>query len=98
MRIISVKKIKEFWESGYSDSEVPLKNWYRILKEKKSVTPVDIKNTFPAVSFVGDNRVIFNIGGNKYRLVSYVRYDLQILYIRFIGTHAKYDKIDVMRI
>ncbi len=53
----------------------------------------EIKSLFPSCSFVGENRVVFNISGNKYRLVVYVRYDIQIVYIRFIGTHAEYDKI-----
>ena len=58
----------------------------------------EIKRLFPSCSFVGENRVVFNISGNKYRLVVYVRYDIQIVYIRFIGTHAEYDKINVKEI
>lgn len=98
MRIISVKKLKDFWESGHSDSEQPLKIWYQIFKQKSFATPNEVKSLFPSCSFVGDNRIVFNISGNKYRLIAYMRYDLQILYVRFIGTHAEYDKINVREV
>lgn len=95
MRIIAIKKLKEFWSSGYSDSEQPLKIWYQIFKQTNFYTPDEVKKLFASASFVGNNRVVFNISGNKYRLVAHIRYDIQILFIRFIGTHAQYDKIDV---
>jgi mRNA interferase HigB len=98
MRIISVKKLKEFWESGYADSEQPLKVWYQIFKQGRFLTPNEIKCLFPSSSFINNNRVVFNIAGNKYRLVAHIRYDIQILYIRFIGTHAEYDKINVREV
>jgi mRNA interferase HigB len=94
MRIIAVKRLKDFWEAGYSDAEQPLKVWYQIFKEEKFKTPSAIKNLFPSCSFANNNRIIFNISGNKYRLITHIRYDLGIVYIRFIGTHAQYDKIN----
>ena len=98
MRLISIKKLKDFWEKGHADSEQPLKVWYQIIKQGNFFSPNDIKLLFPSSSFIGGNRVVFNISGNKYRLVVHIRYDLQILYIRFIGTHAEYDKINVKEI
>jgi len=98
MRIIAIKKLKDFWEGGNADAEQPLKVWYQILKQNKFGTPTEIKSLFPSCSFLGDNRVIFNISGNKYRLVTHIRYDIQILYIRFIGTHAQYDKINAREV
>ena len=98
MRIISVKKLKDFWNSGHADSEQSLKVWYQILKQENFEAPNEIKRLFPSASFVGNNRVIFNICGNKYRIVTHIRYDINIVYIRFIGTHAEYDKINVTEV
>lgn len=98
MRIIAIKKLKEFWNNGYSDSEQPLKVWYQIFKQNNFYTTHEVKRLFASASFVGNSRVVFNISGNKYRLVAHIRYDIQILFIRFIGTHAQYDKIDVTEV
>jgi mRNA interferase HigB len=98
MRIIAIKKLKEFWNNGYSDSEQPLKVWYQIFKQNNFYTTHEVKRLFASASFVGNNRVVFNISGNKYRLVAHIRYDIQILFIRFIGTHAQYDKINVTEV
>lgn len=98
MRIISVKKLKDFWESGFADAEQPLKVWYQICKQTDFLNPNAIKYSFPSASFINNNRVVFNISGNKYRLVVHIRYDIQIMYIRFIGTHAKYDRINVKEV
>ena len=95
MRIIKQKVLKDFWESGCGDSEQALKSWYHICKQSTFNDPIDIKRIFASASFIGNNRVIFNIKGNKYRLVVHIRYDLQIMFIRFIGTHAEYSKINV---
>ena len=95
MRIIAIKKLREFWEFGHADSEVPLKIWYQLLKNNIFASPAEIKQMFPRCSFIGNNRLVFNISGNKYRLVAFARYDIQIIYIRFVGTHAQYDKINV---
>lgn len=95
MRVIAVKKLKEFWQNGNTDSEQPLKVWYQMFKQNDFSTPNEVKKLFASCSFVGNNRIVFNIAGNKYRLVVHLRYDIQIVYIRFIGTHAAYDKINV---
>ena len=99
MRIISRKTLRDFWEKfNYADSEQPLKSWFKIASEADWATPADIKEQFGSASFVGNNRVVFNIGGNKYRLVVAVNYPYRIMYIRFVGTHKQYDKINVEEI
>jgi len=98
VRIIAIKKLRDFWESGCADSEQPLKVWYQIIKQNTFKDTNAVKQLSPSVSFVGDNRVVFNVSGNKYRLVVYIRYDIQVLYIIFIGTHADYDKINVKKV
>jgi mRNA interferase HigB len=99
MRIISRKTLRDFWEKlSHADSEQPLKSWFKIASEADWETPADIKEQFGSASFVGNNRVVFNIGGNKYRLVVAVNYPYRIMYIRFVGTHKQYDKIDAEEI
>ena len=95
MRIIARKTIKEFWEnSAYSDSEQPLKSWYAIARHADWATPQAVKEQFGNSSIIGDNRVVFNIAGNKYRLIVKFNYPYRVGYIRFIGTHQQYDAID----
>ena len=94
VRIISIKKLKEFWENPrYSDSEIPLKIWINIIKKGKWQNPNELKKDFPDADSVGNNRTVFNIKHNTYRLIVVFRYKIQICYIRFIGTHKEYDKI-----
>ena len=93
MRIIARRTLREFWER-HASAEQPLKAWFAEASRAAWATPQDIKNAYRHASFVGDNRVIFNIGGNHYRLVTHVNYDFGIVYIKFIGTHAEYDKIN----
>lgn len=97
MRIISRKTLLEFWEH-YPDAELPLQAWYHDAKRARWKTPADIKNVYRNASFVGNNRVVFNIKGNQYRLVVAIQYQHGIIYIRFVGTHAEYDKIDASTI
>ena len=93
MRIIARRTLKEFWEK-HTDSEQQLKSWYHDAKNSEWKSPSDIKKLYPSGSFLSDNRVVFNIKGNHYRLIVKINYDLKIVYIRFIGTHKEYDKID----
>ena len=97
MRIISRKKIRNFWEK-HSDARPALESWYADAKQANWRTPSDIKNVYKNVSFVADNRVIFNIKGNKYRLVAAVQFEYGIVYVRFVGTHKEYDRIDATTI
>lgn len=94
MRIISLKALKEFWLK-HNDAKEPLKTWYDFAKNAEWEKPQDIKKVFKNVSFVSNNRAIFNIKGNKYRLVVAINYTYKVIYIRFIDTHKQYEKIDV---
>ena len=96
MRIIARKTLRQFWErAGHHDAEQPLRAWFAEARKAQWKTPAAIKSQYRSASFVGSDRVVFNIHGNKYRLVVATRYDLGICFIRFIGTHPQYDKIDV---
>jgi mRNA interferase HigB len=96
MRIIFRKTLRLFWEKAeYADAEQPLKAWFREASSADWNSPAAIKAAFGTASIVANNRVVFNIGGNKYRLVIRVNYPYRVLYVRFIGTHAQYDRIDV---
>ena len=90
MRIISRKALREFGEK-HPDAKTPLDAWYRIVKGREYRTPHDLRADFPTASFLGARRTVFNIGGNKYRLVVDVRYDLGRVYVRAVLTHEEYD-------
>jgi mRNA interferase HigB len=90
MHIISKPKIKEFWLE-FSEAEIPLVNWYKQSKKSEWKNLAEIKETFPHADLVGEC-VVFNIGGNKYRLITKIKYRAKIIYIRFVLTHKEYDK------
>ena len=92
MRIVTQKRIQEYAQS-YSDSDIPLRNWYKKTKESEWTCFADMKQTFGSVDSVGNDRFVFNIKGNDYRLIAIVIFASQKVYIRFIGTHKEYDKI-----
>jgi mRNA interferase HigB len=93
MRIISRKVLKEFIET-HPDAEQPLLAWYADVKHANWRSPADIKKYYRHANFLANNRVVFNIKGNTYRLVAAIRYEFGIVYIRFVGTHREYDRID----
>jgi mRNA interferase HigB len=93
MRIISRKRLIEFW-NHYPDSEQPLRAWYAETKKSTWKTPAEIKAVYRSVSIIGNNRVVFNVKGNNYRLIVLVDYRQGKVYIRFMGTHSDYDRID----
>jgi HTH-type transcriptional regulator/antitoxin HigA len=93
LRIISKKILREFWEK-HSNCEQQLKSWYQEISKGNWENPNDIKKEYPTVSFLNNNRLVFNIKGNSYRLIIKINYEYQIIWIRFIGTHTEYDKID----
>jgi mRNA interferase HigB len=97
MRVISRKALREFWER-HAEAEASLRAWFREAKEAHWKSPADIKERYASASFLADNRVVFNIKGNEFRLVVAVRYDLGIVFVRFVGTHAEYDRIDATTI
>ena len=94
MQIIAKKALRDFW-AKHNQAEAPLTAWYVTVDKAYWKTPADIKDSFGAtVDFVGDNRVIFDIGGNRYRLIVHVAYKFHRVLIKFVGTHKDYDKID----
>ena len=93
MRIIARRTLREFWKL-HPRAEQPLKAWSAEVSKADWDGPQAVKSRYRHASFVADNRVIFNIGGNKFRLVTHVNYEFGIVYIRFIGTHSDYDRID----
>lgn len=84
--------------SIHPDAQPSLQAWFADVKQAEWKTPTDIKNLYRNASFIANNRVVFNIKGNKYRLVVAVQYEYGIVYIRFVGTHLEYDKIDAVTI
>jgi len=93
MHVISIKKLREFWER-FPDSEEALKSWYAEAEDASWRDPADIKAQHRSASILKGSRVVFNICGNKYRLVVHVLYPFHTIYIRFVGTHKEYDMID----
>lgn len=95
MRIIAFRTLREFFQiPEYSDSEIPLRAWYHDAKLAEWSNSNELKQQFRNASIVGNGRVVFNIKGNDYRLIVAIDYSFQALYIRFVGTHKQYDKID----
>lgn len=95
MRVIAISRLREHWRRpGRGDSEQPLRAGYRLVSHASWRGPADVKTSFRSASFVGE-RVVFNIAGNKYRPVVWINYPYQRVYIRFVGTHTEYDRIDV---
>ena len=97
MRIIARSTLREYWQK-HPDTEQPLKAWFDDTSRANWKTPSDIKENYANASIIANNRVVFNIKGNNHRLIVYIRYDIRIVFIRFIGTHKEYDKIDATTI
>lgn len=97
MRVIARSTLREFWIK-HPDAEEALQAWYDDAERTQWKTPADIRATYPSASFVSNNRVIFNIRGNHYRLIVHIHYNTQIVYIRFVGTHPEYDRIDALTV
>jgi len=97
VRVIAKKRLRDFWVK-HSECEQQLKSWYREAEKAKWVSPLILKKDYPCASFLENNRVVFNIKGNHYRLIVRINYDYGMVWIRFIGTHSQYDKIDATKI
>jgi len=97
VRVIAWRVLREYVENGHADAEEPLREWFRTAELSDWTKLADVKGSYKAVDLVGD-RLVFNIKGNKYRLVCRVRFGHPVLYVRWIGTHAEYDRIDVRNI
>ena len=100
MGVIALSTLRSFWDgkSAYADSREPTLAWYRHALKADWRSPADVKREFGTASILRDGRVVFNIAGNKYRLVAWINYPYRVVYIRFIGTHAQYDRIDAQTI
>ena len=94
MRVIARKTLKEFWEREPA-AEAQLKAWFAEAEEADWKRPADVKAKYRNASIVKNERAVFNICGNKYRLVTRINYRFRVVYIRFVGTHAEYDAVDV---
>lgn len=93
MQVVSRKTLVRFWEV-HPAARVPLSAWFAVASKAEWKSPHDIKEQFGSVDFVNDNRAIFNVGGNKYRLIVHVSYTYKSILIKFVGTHADYNRID----
>jgi len=97
LRVIAKKILRDFW-AKHSDCEQQLKSWYKEAEDAIWKSPNQIKREYPFANILEDNRIVFNIKGNKYRLLVRINYNYQMVWIRFIGTHAQYDKIVATKI
>ena len=93
MRVIAKRTLRAFWEK-HRRAEHPLRSWHAIAAKAEWSSPSDVKTAYRRASIVGDDRVVFDIGGNRYRLVVRFDYEHGIAFVRFVGTHAEYDRID----
>ncbi len=93
MRVIAVSTLKAFWER-FPEAEQPLKAWYEEATKASWAQPADIKAQYRSASVLKNRRVVFNIKGNDFRLIVAVAYRLQVVYVKFVGTHKEYDAVD----
>lgn len=97
MRVIAKRTLRDFWIK-HADAEQSLKSWYQEITNAEWASFNELKMDYPNASIVNGKRVVFNIKGNRYRLVAKFNFDYRLCFIRFVGTHAEYDKIDVTTI
>ena len=97
MRVIALRRLREFW-IRHADAEGSLRAWYADAENASWQSPSDITQIYATASILPDNRVVFNIRGNNYRLIVKINYAYGMVYIRFVGTHAEYDRIDATTI
>jgi len=95
MHVIKRRTLIEFYEQPrYQDAKGPLEAWFYEANRAQWASPADVKESYRSASILKDNRVVFNIAGNKYRLVARINYDSKTVFVRFVGTHREYDRID----
>ncbi|WP_191559087.1 MULTISPECIES: type II toxin-antitoxin system HigB family toxin [Brevundimonas] len=94
MNVVARKTLQAFW-ARHPSAKGPLTSWYDHAKAADWRSPQDVRNDFRSADFVSDNRVVFDIGGNKYRVVVRISYTFKQVLVKFVGTHAEYDRIDV---
>jgi mRNA interferase HigB len=100
MRVIALSSLRAFWEgkSAYADAREPTLAWYRHALKAGWRSPAEVKRDFGTASMLRDGRVVFNMAGNRYRVVVWINYPYRVVCVRFIGTHAQYDRIDAQTI
>ena len=100
VRIIALSTLKAFLarNPSFADAHDPLMAWYRQVRQADWSAPADVKEAIRSASILRDGRVVFNVGGNKYRIVVWINYPYRVVYIRFIGTHRQYDRIDAQSV
>jgi len=99
MRIIALSTLQAFFQQPqYADCKQPLLAWHGHVLKAQWKSPADVKADFGTASVLKDGRVVFNIRGNHYRLVTYINYDYELVYVKFIGTHRQYDAIDAQTV
>ena len=100
MRVIALSTLKAFLNrsSAYADASEPLMAWYRQARQADWTSPADVKRDLRSASILKDGRAVFNIAGNKYRVVVWINYPYRVIYIRFVGTHRQYDSIDAQHV
>ncbi len=97
MRVLTKGTLREFWER-HPDSRPALEDWHDRAEKASWDNPQQVKADYPSASILRDNRVVFNIKGNNYRLVTRIDYRLKRVYVRFIGNHAEYDRINALEV
>lgn len=100
MRVIALSTLREFWDgkAAHVEAREPTLAWYRHVIHADWRSPSDVKRDFGSASILQDGRVVFNIAGNKYRIVVRINFPYRVVYVRFIGTHAQYDRINAQTI
>ena len=97
MRVFSYSTLRNFW-AVHADAEAPLRIWYRQARHADRRSPADVRALYSSASIIAGNRVVFNIKGNDYRLVVNIDYPRRTIFIRFIGTHSEYDRINAAEV
>ena len=97
MRVIGRRTLSEFW-AKHQDAKAQLEAWYAEAKHATWKRPSDVKKRYAKASIIGNNRVVFNICGNKYRLIVLIKYKFATVYVRFVGTHKEYDAVNAKEI
>jgi mRNA interferase HigB len=97
MRLIALSTLKAFWIL-HPDAEQPLLSWHEQVRHANWKSPSEVKAAFGSASILRDGRAVFNIAGNKYRLITWINYPYRVVYVRFVGTHKQYGQIDAQSI
>lgn len=92
MNVIAKRKLRDFWEARHAKAKAPMETWFRLATTANWRSFADVRTTFPSADLVGD-KFVFNVGGNNYRVVCFIRFGGSVMFIKWVGTHAEYDKL-----